>query len=88
MKLVKRPEMKNLIGRIRLFPPKLENDENLSEKNLTNENDAQNSPNRGDDIIVLEISENDARNEILSPRAGKYNLRPNPNPIYSEDFRY
>ena len=44
------------------------NDEFFSEKNSTNENDAQNSPNRGDDIIVPEISENDARNEIPSPR--------------------
>ena len=42
----------------------------------------------GDDIIVPEISENDARNESLSPRGGKYNLRPNPNPNYSEDYRY
>ena len=65
-----------------------ENDEILSERNLTNENDAQNSPKRGDDNIVPEISENDARNESLSPRGGKYNLRPNPNPNYSEDFRY
>ena len=65
-----------------------ENDENFSEKNLTNENDTQNSPNRGDDFIVPKISENDARNESLSPRGGKYNLRPNPNPNYSEDFRY
>ena len=64
------------------------NDEILSERNLMNENDAQNSPKRGDDIIVPEISENDARNESLSPRGGKYNLRPNPNPNYSEDFRY
>ena len=63
-------------------------DERLSERDLTNENDAQNSPKRGDDIIVPEISENDARNESLSPRGGKYNLRPNPNPNYSEDFRY
>ena len=67
---------------------RLKNDENFSERNLTNENDTQNSPNRGDDIIVPEISENDARNESLSPRGGKYNLRPNPNPNYSEDFRY
>ena len=65
-----------------------ENDENFSEGNLTNENDTKNSPNRGDDIFVPEISENDARNESLSPRGKKYNLRPNPNPNYSEDFRY
>ena len=66
----------------------LKNDENFSEGNLMNENDAQNSPNRRDDIIVPEISENDDRNENLSPRGGRYNLRPNPNPNYSEDFRY
>ena len=65
-----------------------ENHEILSERNSLNENDAQNSPNRGDDIIVPEISENDARNESLSPRGGKYNLRPNPNLNYSEDYRY
>ena len=67
---------------------KLKNDENFSERNLTNENDAQHSPHKGDDIIVPEISENDTRNENLSHRGGKYNLRPNPNPNYSEDFRY
>ena len=65
-----------------------ENDENFSGRNLTNENDTHDSPNRGDDIIVPEISENDAGNESLCPRGGKYNLRPNPNPNYSEDFRY
>ena len=65
-----------------------ENDKKFSERNLTNENDTQNSPNRGDDIIVPEISENDARKESLSPRGGKYILRSNPNPNYSEDFRY
>ena len=65
-----------------------ENDEIFSERNSMNENDAQTSPKRGDDIIVPEISESDARNESLSPRGGKYNLRPNPIPNYSEDFRY
>ena len=64
------------------------NDENSSQRNSMNENDAQSSPKRGDDIIVPEISQNDARNESLSPRGGKYILRPNPNPNYSEDFRY
>ena len=66
----------------------LKNDENFSQRNPMKENDAQNSPKKGDDIIVPEISENDTRNESLSPRGGKYNLRPNPNPNYSEDFRY
>ena len=67
---------------------RLKNDEIFSERNSTNENDAEISPNKGDDIIVPEISRNDDRNENLSPRGGKYNLRPNPNPNYSEDFRY
>ena len=60
----------------------------LPDENFRTEIDAQSFPKRGDDIIVPEISENDARNESLSPRGGKYNLRPNPNPNYSEDFRY
>ena len=64
------------------------NDEKFSTRNSLNKNYAQNSPNRGEDIIVPEISENDTRNESLSPRGGKHNLRPNPNPNYSEDFRY
>ena len=63
-------------------------DANFSERNFTHENDAQNSPKEGDDIVVPEISQSDDRNENLSPRGGKYNLRPNPNPNYSEDFRH
>ena len=66
----------------------LKKDKIISENNSTNDTDLQNSPSRGDDIIVPEISENDTRNESLSPRGGKYNLRPNPNPNYSEDYRY
>ena len=66
----------------------LKNDENFSQRNPNNENDAQSSPKRGDDIIVPKILQDDTRNENLSPRGGKYNLRPNPNPNYSDDFRY
>ena len=64
-----------------------ENDANLSERNSNNKNDAQISPKEGDDYIVHEISRNDDRNESLSPRGGNCNLRPNPDPNYSEDFR-
>ena len=64
------------------------NDENFSQRNPMNENDAQNSPKRGDDIIVPEILQDNTRRESLSPRGGKHNLRPNPNPNYSEDFIY
>ena len=67
---------------------RLETDESFSGKNLINENDATNSPNTGDDIIVPKISQDDVRNENLSPRGGRYNLRLNPNPNYSVDFRY
>ena len=65
-----------------------ENEAHFSEKNSTNETDAQNSPKRGDDIIVPEISQKDEGNDNLSPRGGRYNLRPNANPNYSEDLRY
>ena len=92
-------EMKTLIGQIRPFTAKTkktfagsvqrhENEASLSEENSTNENDAQDSPKRGDDIIVPEISQSDERNESLSPRGGKCNLRPYPHSNYSEDFRY
>ena len=65
-----------------------ENDANFSEGNSAYENDVQNSPKRRDDMLVPEISKNDDRNESLSPRGGKYNLKPNPNANYSEDSRY
>ena len=45
----------------------LKNDENFSQRNPMNENHAQNSPKRGDDFIVPEISQDDTRNESLSP---------------------
>ena len=53
---------------------RLKSDENFSKRTLATENDAQNSPNRGDYIIVPEISENDARNESLSPRGEEGNI--------------
>ena len=63
-------------------------DEKFSQRNPMNENDAQNSRNKGDDIVVPGILRDNGRNENLSPRGGKYNLRTNPNPNYLEDFRY
>ena len=65
-----------------------ETDEHFSEETSPNEIDAQDSPKRGDDFIVPGISQSDNRNENLSPRGGRYNHRHNPNPNYSEDFRY
>ena len=53
-----------------------ENDANFSEGNSANENDAQKSPKRGDNIIVRKISQNSDRNENLSPRGVRYKIRP------------
>ena len=96
--LLKRLEKKTLIGRIR--PLTTKNKKNLCRICLIDRKTIQifqnetllmetiKSPKRGDDIIVPDISQDDDRNENLSPRCGIYNLRPNPNPNYSEDFRY
>ena len=65
-----------------------ENDATFLEENSSDENDAKDFSERGDDIIVPEIPHNDDKKESLRPRGGKYNLRPNPNPNYSEEFRY
>ena len=43
---------------------RLGNDENFSERNSMSENDALNTPKRGDDIIVPEIPENDAKMKV------------------------
>ena len=65
-----------------------ENDAKLKRRNLSNESDTQSPAEMGDDIIVTTISENDDRNKSLSTRGGNYNLRPNLNSKFSEDFRY
>ena len=82
------PNTANDLKKDKIIPESPKDKEIFPYENLRTEDDPQNSPRRGDDIIVPEISESDARNESLSPRGGKYNLRPNPNPNYSEDFRY
>ena len=61
---------------------------NITEENSSNERDAKHSPVRGDDIIVPETSQKDERNENLSSKGWKYNLRASPKPKYSEDLRY
>ena len=64
-----------------------ENDANFLEDDSSNNNNEQDSPRKGDDFIVPEISQSDDRKENLTPRGGKYHLRHIPNPNYSEDFR-
>ena len=55
-----------------------------------NNDSTRNSPNRGEDNSVPGISDNvnNAENETSSPRGGKYNLRPNPNPNFTDEYRY
>ena len=44
----------------------------------------------GSDTIVPEVldDENDTIVENESPRGGKYNLRPNPTPNFTDEYRY
>ena len=52
-----------------------------NENNVTKElDDAEIVPNRGPDITVPGISENEEIDENTSPRGENYNLRPNPPP--------
>ena len=44
--------------------------------------------NRGADITVPRISENERNEENSCPRGGKYNLRPKPNPNFTDEYRY
>ena len=41
----------------------------------------------GVDITVPGISKNERNEENPSPRGGKYNLRPNPNPNFADEYR-
>ena len=53
--------------------------------------DLEDDSSTGGDITVPGVSENDEKekvNENNSPRGGKYNLRPNPTPNYTDEYRY
>ena len=68
-------------------------DGNDRNSNFERKDDKTDSKNQGGDITVPGTSnedENDAvdANKNTSPRGGKYNLRSNPNPNYSEEYRY
>ena len=46
---------------------------------------------RGKDIIVPDLSDNESDDMVVeneSPRGGKYNLRPNPTPNFTDEYRY
>ena len=60
-----------------------------NENDVTNDlKDSENVSNTGADITVPGISENGNSNENSSPRGGKYNLRPNPTPNFTDEYRY
>ena len=48
-------------------------------------------PSGGSDTIVPEVLD-DENDDVLvdnkSPRGGKYNLRPNPTPNFTDEYRY
>ena len=59
-----------------------------SENDVTNDlQDAGNVSNRGADITVPGISEKENSEENSSPRGGRYNIRPNPNPNFLDEYR-
>ena len=60
-----------------------------NENDVTNDlKDTENVSNTGADITVPGISERGNSNENSSPRGGKYNLRPNPTPNFTDKYRY
>ena len=60
-----------------------------NENDVTNDlKDTENVSNTGADITVPGISERGNSNENSSPRGGKYNLRPNPTPNFTDEYTY
>ena len=63
---------------------------------ISQEDDAQSfhddkTSSGGSDTIVPEVLESENDDMIVeneSPRGGKYNLRPNPTPNYTDEYRY
>ena len=70
-------------------PPTQTSQRTENENDVTNDlQDTENVSNTGADITVPGISENGNSNENSSPRGGKYNLRPNPAPNFTDEYRY
>ena len=60
-----------------------------NENDVTNDlQDAGNVSNRGADITVPGISEKENSEENSNPRGRRYNLQPNPNPNFTDEYRY
>ena len=70
-------------------PPTQTSQRTENENDVTNDlQDTKNVSNTGADITVPGISKNGNSNENSSPRGGKYNLRPNPTPNFTDEYRY
>ena len=60
-----------------------------NENDVTNDLESEKIASKGGvDITVPGISENERNEENPSPRGVKYNLRPNPNPNFTDEYRY
>ena len=60
-----------------------------NENDVTNDlENTETASNVGTDVSVPGISEKGNSEENSSPRGGKYNLRPNPNPNFTEEYIY
>ena len=60
-----------------------------NQNDVTNDlENAEIASKEGVDITVPGISENGKDEETSSPRGGKYNLRPNPTPNFTDEYRY
>ena len=74
--------------------PQQDIDSETDEKTSKSPSDVADSEffdSRGKDIIVPDLSSNENEKMVVeneSPRGGKYNLRPNPNPNVSDEYRY
>ena len=66
----------------------------IDEKTSKSPSEAGNSNflnSRGKDIIVPNLSDKETDDSVVekeSPRGGKYNLRPNPTPNFTDEYRY
>ena len=70
-------------------PPTQTSQRTENENDVSNDlQDTENVSNTGADITVPGISKNGNSNENSSPRGGKYNLRPNPTPNFTDEYRY
>ena len=68
----------------------LETDTTTSE-NTSEAGNSDFSHSRGKDTIVHDLSDKETDDSVVekeSPRGGRYNLRPNPTPNFTDEYRY